>query len=179
MQSPNTSALTGHSQQLKNEFGSSSSSGGAGPIRRHRSSTHDSMQKCQFCPKKYPTIAALRNHMEDCRSIRVHECAQCGKRFKARGGLQQHNRIHLQERPYHCHFCPKRFTQKSHVDQHERIHTGMFWISLPTCEISKALGKSDLCFSQKIFFTKTTKIYHFFTKRLPKFVICSQKITIF
>jgi len=124
MQSPNTSALTGHSQQLKNEFGSSSSSGGAGPIRRHRSSAHDSMQKCQFCPKKYSSVAALRNHMEDCRQIRVHECAQCGKRFKARGGLQQHNRIHLQERPYHCHFCPKRFTQKSHVDQHERIHTG-------------------------------------------------------
>uniref|UniRef100_A0A915CV22 C2H2-type domain-containing protein n=1 Tax=Ditylenchus dipsaci TaxID=166011 RepID=A0A915CV22_9BILA len=80
----------------------------AGAIRqRHRSSASDSMFKCNYCPKKYPSQAALQNHMDDCRNIRVHECSQCGKRFKARGGLQQHNRIHINDRPYHCHYCPK------------------------------------------------------------------------
>uniref|UniRef100_A0A8R1IE56 C2H2-type domain-containing protein n=1 Tax=Caenorhabditis japonica TaxID=281687 RepID=A0A8R1IE56_CAEJA len=92
------------------------------PSKRSRS-THDGLMKCQFCPKKVSSEAALERHMCECRLIRPHECDQCGKRFKARGGLQQHMRIHNNDKAYTCQFCAKRFTQKSHLDQHERIHT--------------------------------------------------------
>ncbi|KAI1731562.1 zinc finger protein [Ditylenchus destructor] len=115
-----------------NDSGSTSQSVGVIQRQRHRSST-DSMFKCNYCPKKFPSQNSLQSHMEECRMIRVHECPQCGKRFKARGGLQQHNRIHINDRPYHCHYCPKRFTQKSHVDQHERIHTGLKPFSCQYC----------------------------------------------
>ncbi|TKR59786.1 hypothetical protein L596_029410 [Steinernema carpocapsae] len=94
------------------------------PKPRHRSSPHDSLMKCRYCPKKFKTEKTLETHKIECRLVRLHECTVCGKRFKARGGLQQHHRIHIQDKPYICKFCPKRFTQKSHVDQHERIHTG-------------------------------------------------------
>lgn len=100
---------------------------------RHRSSQHDGLLKCIYCPKKWADQTALRVHMDECRVLRMHECQQCGKRFKARGGLQQHMRIHSHDRPYQCHFCPKRFTQKSHVDQHERIHTGAKPFSCQFC----------------------------------------------
>ncbi|UMM15461.1 hypothetical protein L5515_002845 [Caenorhabditis briggsae] len=95
------------------------------PTTKRSRSTHDGLMKCQFCPKKVDSEAALDRHMAECRMIRPHECDACHKRFKARGGLQQHMRIHSKEKAYICQFCTKSFTQKSHLDQHERIHTGI------------------------------------------------------
>ncbi|CBM41212.1 C2H2-type domain-containing protein [Caenorhabditis elegans] len=95
------------------------------PTTKRSRSTHDGLMKCQYCPKKVNSEAALERHMSECRMIRPHECDRCGKRFKARGGLQQHMRIHNNEKAYVCTFCAKSFTQKSHLDQHERIHTGV------------------------------------------------------
>ena len=113
-----------NSSQLQSPARTSGSSIGNSGRSRHRSSAHDGLIKCHYCPKKWADQTLLSAHMEECRIIRIHECSQCGKRFKARGGLQQHLRIHSNDRPYQCHYCIKKFTQKSHVDQHERIHTG-------------------------------------------------------
>uniref|UniRef100_A0A1I8EKT9 C2H2-type domain-containing protein n=2 Tax=Onchocercidae TaxID=6296 RepID=A0A1I8EKT9_WUCBA len=120
-------------QQASNSRESNIQSGATTLRSRHRSSHHDGLIKCHYCPKKWADQAVLRVHMEECRLLRMHECQQCGKRFKARGGLQQHLRIHSNDRPYQCRFCPKRFTQKSHVDQHERIHTGAKPFSCQFC----------------------------------------------
>lgn len=120
-------------QQASNSRESNIQSGTTTLRSRHRSSHHDGLIKCHYCPKKWADQAVLRVHMEECRLLRMHECQQCGKRFKARGGLQQHLRIHSNDRPYQCRFCPKRFTQKSHVDQHERIHTGAKPFSCQFC----------------------------------------------
>uniref|UniRef100_A0AC35TIV2 C2H2-type domain-containing protein n=1 Tax=Rhabditophanes sp. KR3021 TaxID=114890 RepID=A0AC35TIV2_9BILA len=119
------------------------------PGRRARGNG-DGQVKCRFCPKKFPNNEVLRTHMNDCRSLRLHECRECGKRFKARGGLQQHNRIHVQDRPYVCRFCPKRFNQKSHVDQHERIHTNSKPFQCQYCgrtfrQRSQQLGHENCC----------------------------------
>lgn len=132
-QHSNGSSASTHSQLQSPAEAGASTTAPTMVRARHRSSQHDGLIKCHYCPKKWADQAVLRVHMEECRVLRMHECQQCGKRFKARGGLQQHMRIHSNDRPYQCHYCPKRFTQKSHVDQHERIHTGAKPFSCQYC----------------------------------------------
>lgn len=95
---------------------------------------------CQFCPKNYTSLGALKMH------IRTHtkpcKCHLCGKAFSRPWLLQGHIRTHTGDKPFKCQFCNRAFADKSNLRAHLQTHSDVKKYSCTTC--SKTFSRMSL-----------------------------------
>lgn len=95
---------------------------------------------CQFCPKNYTSLGALKMH------IRTHtkpcKCHLCGKAFSRPWLLQGHIRTHTGDKPFSCQFCHRAFADKSNLRAHLQTHSDVKKYSCTTC--SKTFSRMSL-----------------------------------
>lgn len=95
---------------------------------------------CQFCPKTYTSLGALKMH------IRTHtkpcKCHLCGKAFSRPWLLQGHIRTHTGDKPFSCQFCHRAFADKSNLRAHLQTHSDVKKYSCTTC--SKTFSRMSL-----------------------------------
>ena len=95
-------------------------------LEDHFSEHHPEQEKlthrCSDSLKCFPTVIALRGHMESSHSNQKEcMCEWCGRMF-GKSYLPEHYRIH-QQIPHKCEFCGKIFTAPSYLRRHiKRCH---------------------------------------------------------
>lgn len=95
---------------------------------------------CQFCPKTYTSLGALKMH------IRTHtkpcKCHMCGKAFSRPWLLQGHIRTHTGDKPFSCQYCHRAFADKSNLRAHLQTHSDVKKYSCSSC--SKTFSRMSL-----------------------------------
>lgn len=100
--------------------------------------------KCSECPKAFPKLSDLEDHMNVHKSVKEHECKLCHKRFTRAPNVTRHmRRKHTidigtapedaADRPYVCATCGLGFQHARYLRAHKKVHDPVRKFRCPAC----------------------------------------------
>ena len=88
-----------------------------------RSHTGELPFTCQYCPRKFGSIANRNKHQKThFEQEKPYQCSFCSKMFVRKEHCNRHEKIHKGIKPYECVHCKKTFSQKQEMETHVRVH---------------------------------------------------------
>ncbi|XP_071447417.1 zinc finger protein 492-like [Hetaerina americana] len=93
-------------------------------LNGHVATVHTAKRKyqCELCPRHFPHLSKLRNHMITHTSEKVFKCKICPKSYTQNGNLKKHLLTHTREELYRCEICLKAFQRKPCLKAHILKH---------------------------------------------------------
>ncbi|XP_072047409.1 uncharacterized protein [Amphiura filiformis] len=85
--------------------------------------THEKDHFCQFCAKRFPAIAQVKEHVQFTHNGSRYRCTFCNEGFQCSNDLLRHEQTHRKLKNFHCQYCNKAYAQASTLEKHEQIHT--------------------------------------------------------
>lgn len=83
----------------------------------------ESRRVCEYCGKKFATLAGLKRHLLIHTGEKPFACESCGKAFCDASNLKNHMLIHQNLKPYQCAVCNKEFRTSSNLKVHMVTHS--------------------------------------------------------